>query len=128
MNKISLCAVIGVIILIYSCSPEHKFTKDRASFESSAVIKKYKAIADMNDAYFVIKENNFFEFYRELFDSVKNTSYPGRYTSKGDTLLLNFYNKKGKDFLGSKAFINPAKKEIIFFDIYPGIKKKLIFN
>ena len=82
----------------------------------------------MNDAYFVIKENNFFEFYRQLFDSVKNTSYPGRYTKSGDTLLLNFYNKKGRDFLGSKAFINPYKKEIIFFDHYPGIKKKINFN
>ena len=28
----------------------------------------------MNDSYFEIKENNFFEFYRQLFDSVKNTS------------------------------------------------------
>ena len=115
-------------MLIYSCSPEHKFSKDRASFESAAVIKKYKAIADMNDAYFVIKENNFFEFYRELFDSVKNTSYPGRYTKRGDTLILNFYNNKGRDILGSKALIDQVKKEIIFFDKYRGIKKKLIFN
>ncbi len=128
INKISRVGIFGAAILIYSCSPEHKFSKDRASFEAAAVIKKYKAIADMNDAYFVIKENNFFEFYRELFDSVKNTSYPGRYTTNGDTLILNFYNNKGKDILGSKALINPLKKEIIFFDNYAGIKKKLIFN
>ena len=82
----------------------------------------------MNDAYFVIRENYFFEFYRQLFDSVKNTSYPGRYTQKGDTLLLNFYNKKGEEILGRKALINPNKKEIIFFDHYSRIKKTLILN
>ena len=121
-------SLIAAVILFVACSTQHAFQKDKQSFESAAVIKKYKAIADMNDAYFVIKENNFFEFYRWLFDSVKNTSYPGRYTKSGDTLLLNFYNKKGRDFLGSKAFINPDKKEIIFFDHYPGIKKKINFN
>ena len=121
-------SLIAAVILFVACSTQHNFQKDKQSFESAAVVKKYKAISDMNDAYFVIKENNFFEFYRQLFDSVKNTSYPGRYTKSGDTLLLNFYNKKGRDFLGSKAFINPDKKEIIFFDHYPGIKKKINFN
>ncbi len=97
-------------------------------FEASQVITKYKAIADMNDAYFVIKENNFFEFYRALFDSVKNTSYPGKYTKNGDTLFLSFYNKRGNELLGNKTLINPDKKEIIFFDSYTGVKKKLLFN
>ena len=82
----------------------------------------------MNDAFFVIKKNNFFEFYRQLFDSVKNTSYPGKYSQNGDTLLLEFYNKKGKNILGRKALINPIKKEIIFFDQYPGLKKKAVIN
>ena len=124
----TLSLFIFFSLLFTACSTEHRFQKDKQAFESAKIIKKYKSIADMNDAYFVIKENNFFEFYRQLFDSVKNTSYPGRYTKSGDTLLLNFYNKKGKDFLGSKAFINPGKKEIIFFDHYPGIKKKINFN
>ena len=69
----------------------------------------------MNDSYFDIRENNFFEFYRQLFDSIKNTSYPGKYTMNGDTLILNFYNKKGVALLGSKALINKTKKEIVFF-------------
>lgn len=105
-----------------------QFKKDENVFNSSKLITTYKAVADMNDAYFVIKENNFFEFYRELFDSVKNTSYPGKYTKNGDTLYLQFYNKKGNDLLGNKALINNLKKEIIFFDKYTGIKKKLLFN
>lgn len=69
----------------------------------------------MNDAYFVIKENNYFEFYRELFDSIKNTRYPGKYEMKEDTLLLKFYDKNGSKLLGNKAVIDTAKNQILFF-------------
>jgi hypothetical protein len=105
-----------------------KFSKDKSAFESSAVIQQYKAVADMNDFYFELRKNGFFEFYRQLFDSVKNSSYPGKYSVNKDTLLLSFYNKKGEEILGRKALVNHAKKEIIFFDNYPGVKKRLIFN
>ncbi|MEP7163848.1 MAG: hypothetical protein ABI741_04090 [Ferruginibacter sp.] len=108
-------ALLISMIVIFSCSPANKFKKDKAFFDASAVQLSFKSVADMNDSYFVIKENNFFEFYRQLFDSVKNTSYPGKYTKNGDTLLLHFYNKKGTALLGSKALINEKKKEIIFF-------------
>ncbi len=128
-NKSIISAFIIISITIFiSCSSANNFKKDKNRFEASQVITTYKAIADMNDAYFVIKENNFFEFYRQLFDSVKNTHYPGTYKKAGDTLYLQFYNKKGNELLGSKALINPNKKEIIFFDNYPGIKRKLFFN
>ena len=127
------CKIISFIVIVHlgviaSCSTSTNFNRDKNLFEVSKVITKYKAVADMNDAYFVIKENNFFEFYRELFDSVKNTSYPGRYTKNGDTLYLQFYNKNGNNLLSNKALINTQKKEIIFFDTYTGVKKKLIFN
>ncbi len=123
---ISFIVIVSVAAIV-SCSPSINFSADKNLFESSKVITKYKAVADMNDAYFVIKENNFFEFYRELFDSVKNTSYPGKYTKNGDTLYLKFYSKKGNNLLSNKALINTAKKEIIFFDTYTGVKKKLLF-
>ena len=123
-----LLTCICVIVLFLQCSPSLNFNKDKRAFESAQVLQRYKAVADMNDFYFEIKENGFFEFYRQLFDSVKNSSYPGKFIRNNDTVLLNFYNKKGKELLGSKALINPAKKEIIFFDHYPGIKKRLIFN
>ena len=127
MNIKSITFIFSIVILS-ACASSINFSKDKDLFEASKVITKYKAVADMNDAYFVIKENNFFEFYRELFDSVKNTSYPGKYTKNGDTLYLKFYNKKGNDLLSNKALINSEKKEIIFFDTYTGVKKKLIFN
>ena len=130
MNNVrSICiTLLFSLSFLISCSPLNSFKKDKSLFESSRVVTKYKAVADMNDAYFVIKENNFFEFYRELFDSIKNTSYPGKYSVNGDTLYLRFYNKKGNNLLGNKALINTLKKEIIFFDKYTGVKKKLIFN
>lgn len=116
------------VLIIFSCSPSNKFSKDKTLFEASKVQRSFKSIADLNDSYFDIKENNFFEFYRQLFDSVKNTRYPGKYTKIGDTLFLEFYNKKGLKLLGRKALIDERKKEIVFFEHYPGIKKKLIFN
>ena len=102
-------------LCIISCSPAAKFKKDKALFNASAVQLSFKSVADMNDSYFVIKENNFFEFYRQLFGSVKNTSYPGKYTKNGDTLLLHFYSKKGAVLLGTKALVNEQKREIVFF-------------
>lgn len=130
MNNVrSICVtLLFPLAFLMACSPLNSFKKDKSLFESSRVVTKYKAVADMNDAYFVIKENNFFEFYRELFDSLKNTSYPGKYTKKGDTLYLKFYNRDGNNLLSNKALINSEKKEIIFFDTYTGVKKKLIFN
>jgi len=98
-----------------SCSPNYKFNRDKAAFEASKVKMSFVSVADMNDSYFELKENNFFEFYRQLFDSVKNTRFPGKYTQQGDTLFLKFYDKKGKDLLGTKAVINEQKKQIIFF-------------
>jgi hypothetical protein len=118
---------ILLAMFLFSCA-NNAFKKDKTLFDSSAVITKYKSVGDLNDSYFTIKENNFFEFYMQLFDSVKNTSYPGKYTKNGDTLFLNFYNKGAEVFLGSKALIDNQKKEIVFFDKLLGVKKKLIFN
>jgi hypothetical protein len=120
--------IFSISIVIYSCAPTNALKKDKPAFDAAVVIMKYKAIGDLNDSYFTIKQNNFFEFYMQLFDSVKNTSYPGKYTKSGDTLFLNFYNKGAEVFLGSKALINNDKKEIIFFDKFLGVKRKLIFN
>jgi len=104
----------ALILFETACSPQHSFKKDKASFEASKVIMSFTSVADLNDSYFDIKENNFFEFYRQLFDSVKNTSYPGRYTQNGDTIMLNFYDKKGETLLGKKAVIKKRDKEILF--------------
>jgi hypothetical protein len=91
---------IAILCLLGACSPTQRFNK----------------------------ENNFFEFYRQLFDSVKNTVYPGKYTKDGDIMVLNFYNKKGEKVLGKKALINEEKKEIIFFDYSPAVNKKFVFK
>ncbi len=103
------------LIYMISCSPASKFKKDKDLFDASAIQHSFKSVADMNDSYFVIKENNFFEFYRQLFDSVKNTSYPGKYTKSGDTLILSFYDKKGYRLLGRKALVVENKNQVIFF-------------
>lgn len=122
-NRLTLFIIIAAAL---SCNQYSKnLEKD---IRNNPPLATYKSIGDMNDSYFVVREGNVFEFYMQLFDSVKNTRYPGRYTKNGDTLYLEFHNKKGEDLLGSKALINQHKKEIVFFDHYPGVKKRLIFN
>ncbi len=121
-----------LFILVVSCvfagCSNTRFKKDQAAFEASATIQSFKSVEDMNDSYFDIRENNFFEFYKLLYDSVKNTRMPGRYSLNGDTMLLQFYNRKGTELLGSKALVSKNKKEIVFFDHYPGMKKRLVIN
>jgi hypothetical protein len=106
---------ILVICFAFSCSPAYQFRRDKTAFDASKVTQSFKSVADMNDSYFEIRENNFFEFYRQLFDSVKNTVYPGKYSVVNDTLFLNFYDKRGLELLGRKAVIKEGKKEIVFF-------------
>lgn len=108
-------SIVLILLFTISCTSSHSLKKDRKLFNSSAVQNSFRSVADMNDSYFIIKENNFFEFYRQLFDSVKNTSYPGWYTMKGDTMILHYYNRKGARLLGDKALVNSRKHEISFF-------------
>jgi hypothetical protein len=112
---VKLLSVLIPAAIAFSCSPVKKFNRDKAAFEASKIKMSFVSVADMNDSYFEIRENNFFEFYRQLFDSVKNTRYPGRYTQQGDTLYLKFYDKKGRILLGNKAVIHHEKKQIFFF-------------
>jgi hypothetical protein len=113
MKYLALLFIVGFIIA--GCSASQKFRRDKAAFDASKVTHSFKSVADMNDAYFEIKENGFFDFYRQLFDSVKNTRYPGKFELKNDTMYLKFYDKRGKELLGSKAVVNEAKHEILFF-------------
>lgn len=102
-------------IAVFSCSPTHNFKKDKAAFDASKITRSFVSVADMNDAHFDIKENGFFDFYRQLFDSVKNTRYPGRFELRNDTMHLKFYDKRGMQLLGTKAVIDENKDQIIFF-------------
>lgn len=111
MKYVSFLLLLSVLS---ACSPEYRFNQVKPAFDASKVTMTFKSVADMNDAYFVIKENNYFEFYRALFDSIKNTRYPGKYELKNDTMHLKFYNKNGLTILGKIAVIDSAKNQILF--------------
>lgn len=98
---------------IVGCKVFSDAPKKTIAVDNAKVLHSFKSVADMNDAYFELKENNYFDFYRQLFDSVKNTRYPGKYTKTGDTLYLNFFDKKGENLLGKKAIVKAD--DIIFF-------------
>ena len=103
-----------VVIGCASCSMlSSGFEKKVKQLDHAKTLRSFKSVADMNDAYFELKENNYFDFYRQLFDSVKNSRYPGKYTVIGDTLYLDFFDKKGLEILGSKAVIR--SDDIVFF-------------
>lgn len=119
-------AIFLILVMTSSCSVKSSFHRDKALFDRSGVIQNFKSSGEGVDSYFQLKENNFCEFYIQLFDTVKTTVYPGRYTNKGDTLLLNFYDKKALSLLGSKAIMSTNKKEIIFFDDKPGPLRRFI--
>lgn len=120
----------AILLALSACAPNKmNFKKDRADFEASIVKMRFKSVSELNDSYFEIRENNYFYYYRALYDSLHNTQFPGRFTKNGDTLVLNFYSKKGSKMLGSKALISSNQNEIIFFDSFPGPTKKwLIFQ
>ena len=118
-----------LIVLMSACSGTAGLHKMEAKVDAAPLQQSFKSVVQgINNSYFEIKDNNYFDFYQLLFDSVKNTSYPGKYTKNGDTLFLNFYQKGAEIFLGNKALINENKKEIVFFDNLLGVKRKLIFN
>ena len=84
--------------------------------DRAAVTKSFRNVVEgVNNSYFEIKENNHFDSYRLLFDSVKNTRYAGTYTTTlpNDTITLQFFQPKGKKILGTKALI--TGKTITFF-------------
>lgn len=95
-----------------SCSIFNGMEKKLRSIDNAKTLRSFTSVADMNDAFFVLKENNYFDFYRQLFDSVKNSRYPGTYTTLGDTLYLHFFDKKGAEILGNKAVLR--SDDIIF--------------
>jgi hypothetical protein len=108
---VALCS-----LFLFSCASTREFKTNMKAVEKAAVLKSFKNVVEgVNDSYFEIKENNYFDSYRLLFDSVKNTRYAGTYTSNAgnDTIALQFFKSKGQMILGSKAVIKG--KNITFF-------------
>lgn len=108
---LALCSVF-----LFSCASTRDIKTKMNAVDQSAVLKSFKNVVEgVNDSYFELKENNYFDSYRLLFDSVKNTRYAGTYKSSvgNDTIALQFFNSKGLKLLGSKAVIKG--KNITFF-------------
>lgn len=105
-----------VLLVLLACNTAEK--KDAASPATTALEKdlSFRAVADMNDCHFTLKKDGSFEFYRLLFDSIKNSSYTGNYTLAGDTLMLMYDQSEAIELLGPKALIDHKKNEITFFD------------
>ena len=76
---------------------------------------------ELQDDYFVLKENNYFTFYQTIWlvATIKQVAYIGTYTKANDTILLNWIGVNPQEirpFLSSKCIIDSVANEIWFLD------------
>lgn len=114
--------LILVLSVIFSC--KHKTTQTK----ETSLNRTFTSISDLNDSYFSITEDNRFEYYKLLFDSVKNTTYSGSYKLSEDTLYLTFDQEDGRQLFGEKAHIDTMNNRIIFLDAAPESRFMNLFN
>ena len=112
---------------MFSCQGRYGYEQRWRSLENSRVVRTFTSVSDMNDAHFVIKDNNYFEYYKSLYDSVKNTRFGGTYKRAGDTLLLDFFNGRGKEWLGEKAILLNGN-QVLFPEAAPEARMLHLFN
>lgn len=120
--------IIIFILLFSGCNSKKEQKTDLLKLEKAKIISTFKSSSDMNNSYFILKEGNYFEFYKNLYDSIKNTHFAGKYSRKGDTLILNFWDNKGEEIFGNRAIINTEKNKIYFFNSSKEAKQMHLFN
>ena len=116
------------IMVITGCNFKNEQKTDHRDLKNAKTISTFKASSDMNNSYFILKEGNYFEFYKSLYDSIKNTHFAGKYSLNGDTLILNFFDNKGEEIFGNRAIINTEKNKIYFFNSSKEAKQMHLFN
>lgn len=114
--------VILAFMLFISCNTLTTNTVEKG------LNKTFTSISDLNDSYFTITEDNRFEYYKLLFDSVKNTTYSGSYKLVLDTLFLTFEQEEGKQLFGERAQIDTLNNRIIFLDAAAESRFMHLFN
>ena len=123
--KFTLIIILG---LLFSCNTAQNHKVEMDKLEKAKVISTFRSSSDMNDSYFLLKDGNYFEFYKSLYDSVKNTVYGGTYSMHLDTIKLEFFNVEGEKIFGNRAVIDKEKNEIYFFNASNAAKRMHLFN
>jgi hypothetical protein len=111
-----MARILFLIVLLAACQGQEK--KGREEFPAGNM--SFVSISDMNDAHFELRKDGSFEYYRLLFDSLKNSTISGTWKKQADTILLIYNDTASEKILGPKAMINQQKHEISFFDSGPG--------
>ncbi len=86
------------------------------------------SLSDLNDCYLSLSEDWKFEYYKMLFDSIKNTEFTGTYQLQHDTILLNFDKKEGENLLGNRLVMDENRENIIFIDAAPEARYMHLFH
>lgn len=90
--------------------------------------KTFTSVSDLNDSYFTLNQDQTFEYYKLLLDSIKNTVYSGTYRVEHDTIFLEFQDEDGKHLLGERVLIDTLQENILFLDASPETKYMHLFN
>ena len=90
--------------------------------------KTFTSVSDLNDSYFTLNQDQTFEYYKLLLDSIKNTVYSGTYRVEHDTIFLEFKDEDGKHLLGERVLIDTLQENILFLDASPETKYMHLFN
>jgi hypothetical protein len=94
----------------------------------NSIEHSFTSVSDLNDAYFSLTHDLKFEYYKLLFDSIRNTNFSGTYTIKQDTIFLKFDDEEGKKLLGERVLMDTLLENILFIDAAPESKYMHLFN
>lgn len=120
---------IAFLVLAVSCNnAEQKSEELPPLTEQKAFNKTFMSLSDLNDCYFTLTENNQFEYYKMLLDSIKNTEFTGQYKIVNDTIYLTFDKEEGKNLLGYRVIIDENAENIVFIDAAPESRYMHLFN
>jgi len=110
-----------MLLILQSCTTSNTRFAIK-EFKKSKTLTSYSGMEnELQDAYLVLKENGYFNFYQKIWIiiSIKQTPDFGTYFRKNDTLFLNWVDadpKKIRSYLSNKCVIDSANESLWFLD------------
>lgn len=120
--------LLSIFALVSCHAPAEKPAAPGPETMATGINKTFMSLSDLNDCYLTLSSDWKFEYYKMLFDSIKNTEYTGTYQLQNDTILLNFDKKEGEALLGNRLLMDETKEHIVFIDAAPEARYMHLFN
>lgn len=124
----TLTALVTTCLFIACNAPAEKPVETLSPAPETGIRKTFMSLSDLNDCYFSFSEDGKFEYYKMLFDSIKNTEFTGTYQLQNDTFFLQFDKKEGEELLGNRLIMDENKENIVLIDAAPEARYMHLFN